>query len=468
LIDAAPMSLPCFAADSDVTDIFALRPGESSALDPIDARWLETVGFRGQAHRHVLLADRHGSLKTVVAGLGDSPDLYTLADLPHALPAGSYRLDPTLDRGLRERLSLGWALGAYQFNRYRAAKRAPATLKLGDDLDRARIEADARAVALVRDLVNTGADEMGPAELADATLALAHEHGAAFRQVVGDELLAHGFPAIHAVGRASPRAPRLIELQWGDPSHRALTIVGKGVCFDTGGLDIKPADGMRYMKKDMGGAAHALALAQRVLDARLPVHLRLLISAVDNAIDGNAYRPGDVIRTRAGKRIEIGNTDAEGRIVLSDALTLACEEPPELLIDFATLTGAARIALGPDLPPAFSNQPGLAQALADAGERVDDPMWPMPLWKPYLSYLKSPIADMNNDGGRMAGAVTAALFLDAFVAADVPWLHIDTYAWADRDRPGRPAGGAALGLRAAFALIEARFGLSFSERIISG
>jgi len=458
--------LTFFDADTPSIELDLVRQADLRAwmdrLNETARAWVGAQDFRALAHTHLAIPAEDGRIARVVVGLGEGAALYSLSDLPLKLPNFSYRLSTALAPELREQLSLGWALGCYQFTRYKAAARAPAKLSIGEDLNRAHIEQLAAAVFLVRDLVNTGAEDMGPADLAEASLSIAHEYGAAFSQVVGDDLLSHGFPAIHAVGRASPRAPRLIELTWGNPEHPKLTIVGKGVCFDTGGLDIKPADGMRNMKKDMGGAAHALALAQLVLSARLPVRLRLLIAAVDNAIAGNAYRPGDVIKTRAGKSVEIGNTDAEGRIVLCDALTYACEDPPALLLDFATLTGAARIALGPDLPALFANQQHLADGLLEAGRATADPLWQLPLWKPYAQYLKSTVADLNNDGGRMAGAITAALYLDEFVAAEVPWAHIDTYAWADRDRPGRPAGGEALSLRAAMAYLGTRFPLQHS------
>jgi leucyl aminopeptidase len=309
----------------------------------------------------------------------------------------------------------------------------------------------------VRDLVNTPTEHMGPDELEAAARAVAHAHGAELEVIAGDELLARNFPAIHAVGRASHRAPRLIALRWGDADAPHVALVGKGVCFDTGGLDIKPADGMRHMKKDMGGAAHALALAGLVMARRLPVRLTLLIPAVENAIGPNAFRPGEVIGTRQGLSVEIDNTDAEGRLVLCDALAYAGEQAPEIVLDFATLTGAARIALGPDLPALFANDDALASDWMAAGERVRDPLWRMPLWRPYLRYLNSTIADLANAGSRMAGAVTAALYLERFVPAQQKWAHLDVYAWNDSDRPGRPAGGEALALRAAFEMLKTRY-----------
>ncbi|MEQ4576346.1 MAG: leucyl aminopeptidase family protein, partial [Gammaproteobacteria bacterium] len=295
-------------------------------------------------------------------------------------------------------------------------------------------------------------------QLEAAARALAEEHGARIGVVAGEALLANNFPTIHAVGRASHRAPRLIELHWGDAAHPHLVLVGKGVCFDTGGLDLKPADGMRNMKKDMGGAAHALALAGLVMARKLPVRLTLLVPAVENAVGPDAFRPGEVVVTRAGVSVEIDNTDAEGRLILCDALAYASEAKPSLILDFATLTGAARIALGPDLPALFANDDALANDWLAAGERTRDPVWRMPLWRPYLRYLNSHVADMANAGSRMAGAVTAALYLERFVATGLKWAHLDVYAWNDSDRPGRPAGGEALALRSAWEMLKSRFG----------
>jgi leucyl aminopeptidase len=335
---------------------------------------------------------------------------------------------------------------------------------LPEGVDRARVERFAAAVARVRDLVNTPTEHMGPEQLAAATETLGAAHGARLRSIVGEELLAQNFPAIHAVGRASHRAPRLIELEWGDPAHPRVAIVGKGVCFDTGGLDLKPAEGMRWMKKDMGGAAHAIALAGLVMAEALPVRLQLLVPAVENAIGPDAFRPGEVIATRAGLSVEIDNTDAEGRVVLCDALAYAAESQPALMIDFATLTGAARIALGPELPALFANRDEDAARFQAAGRAVQDPVWPMPLWKPYGSMLDSIIADLANSGpSRMAGSITAALYLERFVPAAIPWLHLDTFAWNEIDRPGRPRGGEAQGMRAAFEFLRERFGAGASS-----
>jgi leucyl aminopeptidase len=356
---------------------------------------------------------------------------------------------------------LGWLLGQYRFDRYKQEPKSKGARVLLTD-DPARIAEAillAETTALVRDLVNIPAGDLGPAELQEAVEGAAPD-GAAVTVTAGAKL-EREYPMIHAVGRAAAadRAPRLIELEWGNPKHPRIAIVGKGVCFDSGGLDIKPSAGMRLMKKDMGGAAHALALAQLIMRSRLPVRLHLLIPAVENAISGNAFRPGDVLRSRKGLSVEIGNTDAEGRLILGDALAKAAEDKPELILDFATLTGAARVALGPDLPALFANDDSLADDLLTGGEAVSDPLWRMPLWKAYNELFSSDIADIGNaSDAPMAGAVTAALFLQKFVPEELPWAHLDTFAWRASPKPGRPKGGEALGLRAAWHMLKARYG----------
>jgi leucyl aminopeptidase len=315
------------------------------------------------------------------------------------------------------------------------------------------------ACVRVRDLVNTPTEHLGPDQLEQVACEIAERHGAAIEVVSGDDLLTQDFPAIHAVGRASHRAPRLIALRWGEASAPHVAIVGKGVCFDTGGLNIKVADGMRNMKKDMGGAAHAIALAELLMARRLPLRITLLVPAVENAIGPDSYRPGEVIATRKGMHVEIDNTDAEGRVILGDALAYAGEQSPQLLLDFATLTGAARTALGPDLPALYANDEEVARHWLDAGLRTRDPVWRMPLWRPYLRYLTSNVADIANSGpSKMAGSITAALYLECFVPQAMPWAHLDVYAWNDNDRPGRPAGGEAQGLRAVYVMLRERFG----------
>ena len=423
-------------------------------------RWLKAQQFTGAAGSHALLPG-DGGMAGAVLGVGDAHDPFAYAHAPFALPVGDWRVShgpngADFDAETAAALQLGWGLGSYRFSRYRTPTRTPARLVV-DDAD-ADTAAALAACTRVRDLVNTPTEHLGPDELETIAREIAQTHGAEFDSVVGDDLLRHNFPAIHAVGRASHRAPRLIVLRWGRDSDPLLAVVGKGVCFDTGGLDIKAAAGMRNMKKDMGGAAHALALAEWIMSRKLPVRLLLLLPAVENAIGPNAYRPGEVIATRKGLSVEIDNTDAEGRLVLADALCLASELQPDLIMDFATLTGAARIALGPDLPVLFSNRDDLARAYLAAGEAQHDPLWRLPLWQPYLSYLKSNIADLANAGAsKMAGCMTAALFLQRFVDPAIAWTHVDVYSWNDGERPGRPTGGEAQGLRAAFLLLQTKY-----------
>jgi leucyl aminopeptidase len=456
-LDAAPGALPLQLVDG--ASLPAWRDRQPA---PVQA-WLNGHGFTGQGGAPLLVPGADGGPAFALAGLADPRDPLALAALPLSLPAGDYRLAADSPVSIdTEQALLGWGLGAYRFSRYLPAGRVPARLVL-DAAQATDSEALALLMAstLVRDLINTPTEHMGPAELEAAAAGLAQAWGGTLSVVAGEDLIAQRFPAIHAVGRASHRAPRLIELRWGSPAHPALAIVGKGVCFDTGGLDIKPADGMRNMKKDMGGAAHALGLAQLVMARGLPVHLQLLLPAVENAIGPNAFRPGEVLATRQGLSVEVDNTDAEGRLVLCDALTYAAESRPSLIMDFATLTGAARIALGPDLPALFSNDDALAAEYLAAGERTGDPLWRMPLWRPYLSYLKSGIAQIANSGAsRMAGCVTAALYLERFIPEGQAWTHVDVYSWNDSDRPGKPAGGEAQGLRAAWALLKARYAKS--------
>ena len=437
----------------------------SAALNATDRQWLQTIGFTAAPDTHALLPDEQGGLRAVWAGVRSASNPWALAALPRALPAGRYCLG---DAGLAadpQAAAHSWHLGGYAFSRYKAARRAAAELMLPPSDDARRGLQIAEAVAQVRDLVNTPAEHMGPADLAETVQQLAKTHGAKFKQTVGDSLLKANFPAVHAVGRAAAadRAPRMIELRWTSPGLRKdapkLTLVGKGVCFDSGGLDIKGPEGMRQMKKDMGGAATALALARLVMTLKLPVHLTLLIPAVENAIAGNAYRPGDVIKTRAGTHIEIGNTDAEGRVILCDVLAYAAEGQPDLIIDLATLTGAARVALGAQLPALFCRGMAQARSLVDLGLQLHDPLWHMPLWQPYHAGIESDIADIVNTGrGPQAGAINAALFLEDFVPADQDWLHIDLFAWNDGNRPGRPAGGEAQTVRTLLAWLQQRYG----------
>lgn len=375
------------------------------------------------------------------------------------MPQGDYYLAGEWSAAVKERLALGWGLGAYQFTRYRQAKPPTARLSVDSTCDLRQVRAQIQAIGLVRDLINTPAEDLMPEHLADTMIVLGKEFGARVEQVVGDALLEQNFPAIHAVGRASVHAPRLLDLRWGEEGNPRLTLVGKGVCFDSGGLDLKSANGMRLMKKDMGGAAHALGLARLIMSTGLPVRLRVLVAAVENAVAGNALRPGDVIRSRKGLTIEIDNTDAEGRLILCDALAEGATEQPELLIDFATLTGAARVALGTEVPALFSNSDELAAGLLAAAEAQQDPLWRLPLYNPYREMLDSKIADIANAANApYAGAITAALFLREFVPEETAWAHVDVMAWNTRSRPGRPEGGEAMGIRAVSHYLRQRFG----------
>ena len=425
--------------------------------EPRTRAWLAANEFRAKPHTHLLVPGVNGELAQVLVGVRNAGDVYALSHLPLALPAGDYTIATHHDMLDPYAAALGWGLGSYQFARYKKASRAPANLVIAASDDLSRAENVLATTTLVRDLVNTPTEDMGPQHLAQVARDLAKEFGGTFREWVGDDLLAHNFPAIHAVGRASHRPPRLIELTWGDEKHPRIAIVGKGVCFDTGGLDIKGADGMRWMKKDMGGGAHALGLARLIMAEKLPVYLHMLVPAVENAISGNAYRPGDVIATRKGLSVEIGNTDAEGRVVLSDALALAAENQPEIIIDFATLTGAARVALGPELPATFCNDEIWSAALIAASENTRDPLWRMPLWQPYNAMIEPAIADLVNTGGPQAGAVTAALFLEHFIPKGQAWIHIDLFAWNPKSRPGRPEGGEAQTLRATMEMLRNKF-----------
>lgn len=430
----------------------------AAGLPKASRNWLTALDFKGAPDTYALLPGPDGRLATVLAGVAHSAHPFALASLPAALPEGNYKLSP---EGLQldpEQAAMSWELGSYQFDLYKPRKRASAQLQLASTPQAQRGLALATAICATRDLVNTPAEHMGPQELAKAAALVAKQYGAKFSEVVGDALLKKNFPAIHAVGRAATRAPRLIELNWGKASDPLISLVGKGVCFDTGGLDLKSADGMRQMKKDMGGAANALGLATLIMALKLPVRLQLLIPAVENAVAGNAYRPGDVVKTRKGLHIEIGNTDAEGRVVLSDALAYAAEGKPELIIDLATLTGAARVALGAQLPALFARHMETGRALVDLGLKLDDPLWHMPLWAPYQEGIASNIGDIVNTGrNALAGAINAALFLEYFVPEQQDWLHIDLFSWNDAARPGRPVGGEAQTIRTLLAYIEDRF-----------
>ncbi|MGC2413578.1 MAG: leucyl aminopeptidase family protein [Stellaceae bacterium] len=422
--------------------------------------WVAATGFEGEAGKLALIPNAKGGLGRVLVGLSEGEAaMWAFAGLSDALPEGHYRIEGLPEGSDPTRLALGWALGTYGFTRYRDTKKPKgARLVWPKGAERAQVEHLAGAVFLARDLINTPASDMGPAELAAAAVEVAEKANAKYRVISGDALLAENYPTIHAVGRASVRAPRLVDIAWGDKSAPKVTLVGKGVCFDSGGLDLKAASGMLNMKKDMGGAAIMLGLARAVMAANLPVRLRVLLPMVENAVSGNALRPRDIVKTRKGLTVEIGNTDAEGRLILCDALAEASGDNPALLVDIATLTGAARVALGPELPALFCNDAPLAAALSAAGAAEDDPLWRMPLWRPYRRLLDSKIADLNNvSEGPQGGAITAALYLQEFIGPGIPWAHLDVMAWNNRARPGRPEGAEAQSLRALYAHIAERF-----------
>ena len=426
-----------------------------ATLKAAERRWAEGCEFAAEPNTFALVPDGRGAIARVLLGVRDGDDPWAFAGLPFKLPHARYSLGNGPVAIAPEKAALAWDLGAYRFGRYKKSKARAAELQVAPSADvRAALEM-ASAIRLVRDIVNTPAEDMGPEELSQAVRKEAEAFGGKFREWVGDDLLKENFPAVHAVGRAASRVPRMLEIRWGNPKHRKIAIVGKGVCFDSGGLDLKSHEGMRLMKKDMGGSAHALALARLVMQRKLPVSLHLVIPAVENAVSGNAYRPGDVVATRKGLKVEIGNTDAEGRVILCDALAYAVEQKPAAIFDFATLTGAARIALGPELPVLFCNDEALATKLEASAQEVDDPIWRLPLWRNYRRLFDSDVADFSNSGrNTFAGSIVAALFLDYFVPRDIPWAHFDVYAWNDVNRPGRPVGGEAQGLRAVLAAIE--------------
>jgi leucyl aminopeptidase len=405
-----------------------------------------------------MLPGKGGKPDAVLIGVSGDDDIWSWSAASDNLPRGRYKLAREPKAVTANRLALGWGLAAYSFTRYMGTPKTHPQLVWPKNADKTVVEATVDGIFLTRDLINTPANDMGPAELADAAKQLAKTHKAKCSAIVGDDLLRKNFPAIHAVGRASDRAPRLIDLKWGRASDPKVTLVGKGVCFDSGGLDLKPASGMLLMKKDMGGAAHVLGLAHMIMASKLRVRLRVLIPAVENAVAGNAYRPMDVLSTRKGLTVEIGNTDAEGRVVRSDALALAAAEKPAVILDYATLTGAARVALGPGLPAMFCNDDKLADAFLKCGTATDDPVWRMPLWQPYRKYIEPNLADLSNSGKiPQGGAITAALFLESFVEPDIPWAHFDIMAWNSSGAPGKPEGGEAMAMRAAYDVIAKNY-----------
>jgi leucyl aminopeptidase len=414
--------------------------------------WL--ADFKPVAGAQSLFPDAKGKRGAVVAITHDTPEMWDLAALPYALPEGTYRIIGKFPTVIANALALGWELGAYKFSRYKKPERKPAQLAWPEGTDAAEVTTIATAICRGRDLINTPAEDMGPAEIAATVQAVAKTHGAKVKIIVGESLLKQNFPLLHAVGRASPREPRMVELRWGNPKHPPVTLIGKGVCFDTGGLDLKPSSAMYLMKKDMGGAASALATAEMVMGLKLPLSLRLLIPTVDNAVSGNAFRPTDIFTARNGLTIEIGNTDAEGRLILADALAAAIEEKPDVVINFATLTGAARTALGTELPALFCNHDGLAAALITASQTAHDPLWRLPLEQRYKGELKARIADLNSaPNSPYGGAITAALFLEHFVGT-TRWAHIDMMGWHLSPQPGRPDGGEPMAARTVLALMQ--------------
>ncbi|QLF69092.1 leucyl aminopeptidase family protein [Peteryoungia desertarenae] len=433
--------------------VFAVTPAhvETGTLDPLALDWARKAGFKAEAGAVLLVPGDDGHLAGALFGLGANPseNPFITGKLARSLPAGDWHIETAPLTA--NRLLLGYGLGSYSFDFYRKARVTEPHLLIPQDADAADIKRQLAGVFLARDLINMPANDMTPADIEAAARALAGHYKADIQVISGDELLESNFPLIHAVGRASAVAPRLVDMRWGKKGHPKLTLVGKGVSFDTGGLDIKPSSSMLLMKKDMGGAANVLGLALMIMDAKLKVDLRVLIPAVENAISGNAFRPGDVYRSRKGLTVQIDNTDAEGRLVLADALTFADEEQPDLLIDMATLTGAARVALGPDVPPFFTDDEELAHQLFDASLETDDPLWRLPLHKGYERLLKTLIADLTNaPSGGMAGSITAALFLKRFVSTGRRWVHLDVFGWSQSERPHAPVGGEAQGIRALY------------------
>ena len=419
--------------------------------------WLDSLGIAGTAGDFAVLPGRDGKAAGAVLVLSAEPTLWDFGALSLKLPAGTWKLGDTSPVSPTD-AAVAIGLGSWRFERYRLKKAKPGPkIVWPPGADKARASAIVEAISMARDLITTPSSDMGPAELVQAVQALAKAHKAKLSVIVGDDLLKKNYPMVHAVGRASTRAPRLIDLTWGRPGDPKVTLVGKGVCFDTGGLDLKPASGMLNMKRDMGGAATVMAVAAMIMATKLPVRLRLLVPAVENSVSGNAFRPLDIVPTRKGINVEIGNTDAEGRLILCDALFEGATEKPAMMVDCATLTGAARVALGTELPALFCNDDKLASDLLNAGEKVADPMWRMPLYRPYRRLLDSPVADINNvSSGAFGGAINAALYLQEFVPDDVPWAHIDMLTWNISSRPGRPEGGEARAARAIFAAIEKR------------
>ena len=455
-----------YLIEDDGTPAVPLIPVGPDSLDDVAktlpagaVEWVKATEYRAKPGNVLLLPGSGGEpVGGALVGIEGDKDIWSWGGAAQALPPGTYRIHGDSSADSANRAALGWILGSYAFTRYKENGRPARNLVWPESADRTYVTAAATATDLVRDLINTPAADMGPADLAQAARELAGEFGADFTVTEGDDLIKRNYPTIHAVGRAAAVAPRLIDISWGDPGHPKVTLVGKGVCFDTGGLDLKPSRGMALMKKDMGGAATVLGLARMIMMTGLPVRLRILVPAVENSVSGNAMRPRDILQTRKGLTVEIGNTDAEGRLVLADALTEAMTDKPDLLLDFATLTGAARAAVGPGIAAMFTPDDSLAREMYGHGVAEDDPIWRLPLWKPYRRMIDSKVADLNNSGDSpYAGAITAALFLAEFVDEGTSWAHFDIMAWNPAARPGRPEGGEAMAMRTAFAAIRDRY-----------
>ena len=411
--------------------------------------WIQSARFEPKANHHLCIPNAQGNLDSVLAISGQENKTWTLGNCPGVLPEGDYHISTQAGNSNIDALLIGWGMGAYSFQQYKKASNKICKLSIDRAADKDRVVAILKAVTLVRDMVNTPASDMQPQHIQKHCESITQQHQTEFSACIGDDLIKENYPVVHAVGRASIHLPRLIQWKWGDSTHPKVALIGKGVSFDSGGLDIKSSQGMRLMKKDMGGAAHVLGIASAIMELKLPVQLHVLIPAVENAVSGNAYRPGDILKSRCEKTIEIDNTDAEGRLILCDAISRAVEDSPDILIDFATLTGAARIALGTEVPAFFTNDESIAEGLMAAAKAVDDPIWQLPLHKPYRHMLNSNIADITNcASSSYGGAITAALFLQEFVPETTRWVHIDVMSWNSRLRPGRPKGGEAMGLRA--------------------
>lgn len=457
----ASSDLICVKAEGHGVPISAIRSDQAetmiAALPEAQSAFAQAMVFDGRAGQILAIPDADGALAQILFGLGEGADPFAVAALAETLPAGDYRFDP-VPEGLDPSLvAYGWGLAGYRFDRFKSAPARRARLVAPPGVDPAEIGRLLDATALARDLINTPAGDLGPVALSQAARDLAKRYGVE-AEIIQGEALETGFPMVAAVGRAAEEAPRVAHFEWGPEDAPRLAVIGKGVCFDSGGLDLKPADGMRLMKKDMGGAAQALALARLIMDAGLNVRLHLVLSIVENAIGGNAFRPGDILRSRQGLSVEVDNTDAEGRLILADALSFAAERAPALMLDFATLTGAARVALGAEMTPFFATDDTIADELTAAGVAEQDPVWRLPLYAPYKADLDSAVADMKNMGDRFfAGAIMAALFMQRFVK-DRPWVHFDVYSWNRHTRPGRPVGGEMMTVRAVYRVLRDRFG----------